>query len=192
MDVRILAATNKDISSMIKTGEFREDLYYRMAVIPLRIPPLRERREDIRLLVEHFVVHYHDGRRPAIRIGEEAMELFMEYGWPGNIRELKNLIERLSILKAGEVIEPDDLPMEFLAPSPSGEAIVDELDYRASKRKVLEEFHRKIVTTSLARHGGNVSRASESLGLARGNFQRIMKQYGMNSSDFRGEGQAGA
>jgi DNA-binding NtrC family response regulator len=188
-DARIVAATNKEISDLIRKGAFREDLYFRLAVIPIRIPPLRERTEDIRLLADHFIRRFNDGRKPVIRIGREAMEALMLYGWPGNVRELRNLIERLSILKAGTTIAPEDLPAEFHSP----EALTARtegrgLDYQAAKQKVLEEFHRRIVANALKEHGGNVSKSSESMGLDRGNFQRIMRRYGLQSSDYRGDG----
>jgi DNA-binding NtrC family response regulator len=188
-DARIVAATNKDISDLIKKGAFREDLYFRLAVIPVRVPPLRERREDIRLLADHFIRHFDDGRRPVIRIGAEAMEALEQYGWPGNVRELRNLIERLSILKPGKLIAPEDLPSEFHGPEDlAARAEGRGLDYQVAKQKVLEQFHRRIVAVALEKYGGNVSRASESLGLDRGNFQRIMRRYGMQSSDYRSEG----
>lgn len=190
VDVRIVAATHREIPSLIRNGEFREDLYYRMAVIPLRIPPLRERKEDIRPLTEHFVRAFGDGRRPGIRFGAEAMDAMMEYDWPGNVRELRNLVERLSILKAGAVVTPGDLPFEVRAPGSPGIETDEESGYQERKRRILEEFHRKIVSAALTKHGGNVSRASGALGLARGNFQRLMKRYGLHSSDFRGDGQA--
>ncbi|MEW6719750.1 MAG: sigma-54 dependent transcriptional regulator [Thermodesulfobacteriota bacterium] len=185
VDVRIIAATNKEISSLMKNGEFREDLYYRMAVIPIRIPPLRERKEDLRMLTEHFVSRFQDGKRPAIRIGDQAMETLMRYDWPGNIRELKNLVERLSILKAGEIIAPGDLPPEFHSSPSCVEGDEDGLDYQKLKQKTLEDFHRRIVADALTKYGGNVSRASGALGLARGNFQRIMRRYGFQSSNYR-------
>jgi DNA-binding NtrC family response regulator len=188
-DTRIVAATNKDIDDMIRKGAFREDLYFRIAVIPVHIPPLRERREDIRPLAEHFIRHFDDGRRPVIRIGGGAMEALERYNWPGNVRELRNLVERLSILKPGKAIAPEDLPAEFHGPEElATRAEGQGLDYQAAKQKVLEHFHRRIVAAALEKHGGNVSRASESLGLDRGNFQRIMRRYGLQSSDYRGEG----
>jgi two-component system nitrogen regulation response regulator NtrX len=186
-DARIVAATNKDISELTRKGAFREDLYFRLAVIPVHVPPLRERREDIPLLAAHFIRHFDDGRKPVIRIGAEAMEALTRYGWPGNVRELRNLVERLSLLKAGKTIAPEDLPAEFHTlefPVPRNGS---EFDYQNAKRKVLEEFHRRIVASALEKHGGNVSRASESLGLDRGNFQRIMRKYGLHSSDYRVE-----
>lgn len=188
-DVRIVAATNKDLSALIGKGEFREDLYFRLAVIPIHAPPLRERKEDIPLLAEHFIKMFFAGKTPGIRISKEAGSLLCQYTWPGNVRELKNLLERLAILNPGEVIMPVDLPAEFHAPgalaAQPDEAI---LNYRMAKQKVLQEFHRGFVEAALKKHGGNVSKASESLGLDRGNFQRIMRRYGLQASDYRDEG----
>jgi DNA-binding NtrC family response regulator len=188
-DARILAATNKDIPELIKKGAFREDLYFRLAVIPIRVPPLRERREDIRLLAEHFIRLFNDGRRPVIRIGTEAMEVLTRYGWPGNVRELKNLIERLSILRAGKTITPEDLPPEIHGSvPPTAWTQGNGHDYQKAKEKLLEEFHRRIVAGALKEQGGNISKASGSLRLDRRNFQRIMRKYGLQSSDYRVEG----
>ena len=188
-DVRVVAATNKDLSALIRKGEFREDLYFRLAVIPIRVPPLRERKEDILLLTEHFIKMFFPGKIPGIRFTKEALCLLCRYAWPGNVRELKNLLERLAILNQGKVIAPVDLPAEFHAPGALG-AQPDEaiLDYRTAKQKVLEEFHRGFVEAALKKHGGNVSKASESLGLDRGNFQRIMRRYTLQASDYREEG----
>jgi two-component system response regulator HydG len=188
-DVRVVAATNKDLSALIRKGEFREDLYFRLAVIPIRVPPLRERKEDILLLTEHFIKMFFPGKTPGIRFTKEALCLLCRYAWPGNVRELKNLLERLAILNQGKVIAPVDLPAEFHAPGALG-AQPDEaiLDYRTAKQKVLEEFHRGFVEAALKKHGGNVSKASESLGLDRGNFQRIMRRYTLQASDYREEG----
>jgi len=188
-DVRIVAATNKDLSSLIRKGEFREDLYFRLAVIPIRVPPLRERREDIPILTAHFLKMLFAGKSPEIRFEKEAISLLMEYDWPGNVRELKNLLERLAILKQGKVITPKDLPAEFHALEivvPQSDAGI--LNYREAKEKVLQEFHRGFVETTLKKHGGNVSKAAESLGLDRGNFQRILRRYGFHASEYRDEG----
>jgi len=197
-DVRIVAATNKDLSAMIRRGEFREDLYFRLAVISIRVPPLRERREDIPLLVEHFLRRFSSGNDPEMRFSDDALGLFQGYSWPGNVRELKNLVERFAILKRGKVIAPADLPPEFL---PAGFEPADSLepetplppagngspDYRAAKQRCLKEFDRRLVEEALMKHEGNVSRASESVGLDRANFQRIMRRCGIQSSGFRGE-----
>jgi DNA-binding NtrC family response regulator len=188
-DVRVVAATNKDLSALIRNGDFREDLYFRLAVIPIHAPPLRERKEDIPILAEHFLKMFFAGKATEIHFSKEAANLLFHYAWPGNVRELKNLLERLAILKPGKVIAPVDLPAEFHAPG-ALDAEPDEaiLDYRLAKQKVLEDFHRGFVEAALKKHGGNVSKASESLGLDRGNFQRIMRRYGFQASDFRDEG----
>lgn len=189
VDVRIVAATNRDISGMIRSGEFREDLYFRLSVIPIRVPPLRERRKDIPILVEHFIKRVSGGKAPETRFTADAMELLVQYDWPGNVRELKNILERLAILKRGKLIAPEDLPAEFRAKATVVVQAEGEVqDYRMEKQKLLKEFHRRIVETALKKHGGNVSKASESVGLDRGNFQRIMRRYGLQSSEYREDG----
>lgn len=185
VDARIVAATNKDLSAFIKSGRFREDLFYRLSVIPVRIPPLRDRREDIRVLAEHFLAHFGEGRDARTRIGRDAMDALERYGWPGNVRELKNLVERLCILMPGKTIAPDDLPREIVGDSPGSACIGPGLTYQEAKSRVLEEFHRKVVGEALVEQGGNVSRAAESLGMDRGNFQRLMRRYGIQASEFR-------
>jgi DNA-binding NtrC family response regulator len=187
VDVRIVAATNKDLAALLKEGIFREDLFYRLAVIPIMVPPLRERKEDIKLLTEHFVSFYSDGKVPVIRFGKEAMAILVQYHWPGNVRELKNLLERLSILKAGKTIAPGDLPGDLVGDDHAIASIETGLSYQEARNRVLEQFHRKIIGNALKENGGNVSRASESLGVDRGNFQRLMRRYGIQSAEFRDE-----
>ncbi|NNG46836.1 MAG: sigma-54-dependent Fis family transcriptional regulator [Deltaproteobacteria bacterium] len=187
VDVRIVAATNKDLATLLKEGIFREDLFFRLAVIPIMVPPLRERKEDIKLLAEHFVSFYSDGKVPAIRFGKEAMEILVQYPWPGNVRELKNLTERLSILKAGKTIAPGDLPKDLVGEDHMVPSVEAGLSYQEARNRVLEQFHRKIIGDALKENGGNVSRASESLGVDRGNFQRLMRRYGIQSAEFRDE-----
>jgi DNA-binding NtrC family response regulator len=187
VDVRIVAATNKDVSALIRRGDFREDLYYRLAVIPIRVPPLRERKEDIPLLVEHFTSRFGVPKEREIRFSTEAMEILSSYSWPGNVRELQNLVERLTILKPGKNIAPEDLPGEiasgFFSVDPTGSGI----GYHEARRRLLDDFHRKIIDKALTDHDGNVSKASDSLGMDRGNFQRLLRRYGIRSSEFRGD-----
>jgi two-component system response regulator HydG len=184
VDVRVLAATNKDLHKLIENGDFREDLFFRLAVIPIRVPALRERKEDIRLLAEHFVGMFAAGKEKEIRFTREAMELLTDYHWPGNVRELKNLVERLVILKAGQTISPDDLPGEMinmLSPAQTASGS----NYQDAKQKVLDDFNRQVIGASLKENEGNVSKAAESLGMDRGNFQRLMRRYNIQSSAFR-------
>jgi len=187
VDARILAATNKDLTALLKNGRFREDLFYRLAVIPIQVPPLRARKDDIKHLVEHFINFYSDGKAPVIRIGKEAMEILLQYHWPGNVRELKNLLERICILKAGKTIAPEDLPRDLIGEGHTVPAREGSLNYQEAKNRVLEQFHKRIIGDALRENGGNVSRASESLGVDRGNFQRLMRRYGIQSSEFRAE-----
>ncbi len=187
VDARILSATNKEMGKLLKEGRFREDLYFRLAVIPIRVPPLRDRKEDIRQLTDHFCSFFSDGKEIGIRFGKEAMEILMRYHWPGNVRELKNLVERLSILKAGRTIGTGDLPVDMIGEADDMPSVQPGILYQEAKEKVLEQFHKRIIGTALTEHEGNVSRAAESLGMDRGNFQRLMRRYGIHSADFRDE-----
>ncbi|MBI5576500.1 MAG: sigma-54-dependent Fis family transcriptional regulator [Deltaproteobacteria bacterium] len=185
VDTRIVAATNKDLPALIKHGDFREDLYYRLAVVPIRVPPLRERREDIPLLAGHFTGKYAVPKQREIRFADETLETLGSYAWPGNVRELKNLVERLTILRPGRTIGPDDLPAEMTSGSSAFDAIAPGAGYQEAKQRMLDDFHRKFIDKALTEHGGNVSRAAESIGMDRGNFQRLLRRYGVRSSAFR-------
>src|SRR5581483_2672542 len=116
VDVRVVAATNRDLPGLIKQGHFREDLFYRLNVIHLTVPPLRERREDIPYLVSHFLAHFRDVNRSVVSsVAPEAMQLLTQYSWPGNVRELENVMERLVVTGTRETITADDLPREVRA-----------------------------------------------------------------------------
>jgi transcriptional regulator with PAS, ATPase and Fis domain len=168
VDVRVIAATNKDLQTEVKAGRFREDLYYRLQVIPITITPLRERRSDIPLLIEHFLRQHNESRPYPISISEEARVLLWEYDWPGNIRELENVIERTVILSDAPVIRPDALPANirsFLSekkiPTPS---LGDEgMDLNAA----VEEFENRMIDEALRRTNGNKQAAARLLGLKR-------------------------
>jgi transcriptional regulator with PAS, ATPase and Fis domain len=168
VDVRVIAATNKDLQAEVKAGRFREDLYYRLQVIPVTIAPLRERRSDIPLLIEHFLRKHNENRPFPISISEEAMVLLWEYDWPGNIRELENVIERTVILSDAPVIRPDALPANirsFLSekkiPTPS--LSEDGMDLNAA----VEEFENRMIDEALRRTNGNKQAAARLLGLKR-------------------------
>lgn len=186
VDVRILAATNKDLESETKEGRFREDLYYRLNVIPLHLPPLRDRREDIPLLIDHFLNKYAKRREtPLPVITQEAMDIIMVYEWKGNVRELENLIERLFTLKAGEVVTPDDLPDRFLgeraertkdkiADSDIAGAVVtrDGIDIN----EVLENLEKDLIMQAMRLSGGVKSKAAELLNLNRTTLVEKLKK----------------
>ena len=148
VDVRILAATNKDLEKETKEGKFREDLFYRLNVIPLHLPPLRERVEDIELLIVHFIEEFSRKRKgEPLTFAPEAMDCMLGYGWPGNVRELENLIERLSILVSGKIVNVFDLPEKF------HHMTLAEREHRAASPLAIS--HTSLASTSpMARPGG--------------------------------------
>ncbi|MEW6272454.1 MAG: sigma-54 dependent transcriptional regulator [Thermodesulfobacteriota bacterium] len=169
VDVRIVAATNKDLEREIAAGRFREDLYYRLNVVPISMPPLRERRSDVPLLVEHYLErHTRRHHREGVRVTEEAMVHLWEYDWPGNVRELENLLERLVILCEGEVVRAEDLP-PALRTFISRRAIPDVKLSEAGVdlNSVVEEFENGLIRKALDRTGGNKQAAARLLGVNR-------------------------
>jgi len=190
VDVRIIAATNRDLESLVEEGRFREDLYYRLNVIPIKLPPLRERKDDIPLLVEHFI-EKHATRKNRLRpeITPEIMNAFMEYDWPGNVRELENIIERLSILASGRKVEFSDLPDRFKmmckGKSDSAEIQSDLLQTieLSSKgidlNKIIDEIETKLILQALEMTGGNKTKAARLLGLNRTTLIEKIKKKGL-------------
>jgi two-component system nitrogen regulation response regulator NtrX len=178
VDVRVIAATNKDLSGLVKSGAFREDLYYRLNVFPIYLPPLRERREDIPELIEHFIRKYclKNNRKP-VEMSADALELMQNYSWPGNIRELQNLIERLLILGNQSMIRKKDLP-DYLMASPElkAETSPDKHDLKTFK----EMAERKYIQHCLDQCNGNVSETARLLGIERTNLHKKMKALGIH------------
>ena len=174
-DARVLSATNKNLSEEIRRGAFREDLFFRLAVVPVSVPPLRERREDVPLLARHFLrqASLRFGRKPK-SLSAAAGEALVGYRWPGNVRELKNLVERLMILCPSEEIRREDLPAEII----EGEAAAA-LPADAPLRDAREDFERRYILASLRRHRGNVSRTADALQIERSNLYRKLKSYGI-------------
>jgi two-component system response regulator HydG len=172
VDMRIIAATNKDLAARIQERSFREDLFYRLAVIPIQLPPLRERREDIPLLAEHFLRRAADAAgKPVQGFTPEAMAALLRHPWPGNVRELENVIERAVILTAGAQILPDALLLETsLAPPPSA------LLAQASRRPTLDELTAEYVALVLREVGGDKDKAAEILGVSKRTLYRWQRQ----------------
>jgi DNA-binding NtrC family response regulator len=163
VDVRVLAATNKDLTKAIQAGQFREDLYYRLNVVPLQIPPLRERRQDIRPLVQHFLQRL--GASPRLIITPEAFRALESYDWPGNVRELENALERAMIFHRGDAITLADLPETIRAPKTKEAA---SLAMRMPEAGLsLEEVERELILRALQKHEWNQSRAARYLGITR-------------------------
>jgi two-component system nitrogen regulation response regulator NtrX len=179
VDVRVLAATNKDLQAEIRAGNFREDLFFRLNVIPIFVPPLRERPEDIPLLVEHFVADFAlaEGKR-AKTITPGAMARLKMYRWPGNIRELRNVIERVVIMAPDDEISEHDLA--FLAGDTHAEKAVDDPAVPAVPLySARDQFERDYILRELARQQGNISRTAEVLGVERSNLYRKMRAFGI-------------
>jgi two-component system response regulator AtoC len=174
VDVRVLAATNRDLPVMVSTGRFREDLYYRLKVVTIHLPPLRERRDDIPLLVEHLVrrAAQQCGKRVS-GVSEGALALLRAYHWPGNIRELAHVLERTVALAQRSVIGIDDLPQDLHAPGPAG---TDDL---LTDRPTLEELKRRYIRRVLEESRGNVSHAATTLGIDRRSLYRMLQRYGI-------------
>ncbi|MBH0203144.1 MAG: sigma-54-dependent Fis family transcriptional regulator [Nitrospira sp.] len=177
-DVRFVAATNKDLKAAIQDGRFRQDLFYRLNVITLTLPPLRQRVDDLPLLVGHFVSRHGAsmGRRPFI-VSHDAMDLIREYHWPGNVRELENVLIRAITLCDGHCIEPQHLGLTIRRKLPIETDLVqeDNLNYHA----VMELYSRKLIEEALRRTGGHQTKAAELLGLQRTYLTRLIKQRGV-------------
>jgi len=174
VDVRVIAATNKDLEGEVKAGRFREDLFYRLNVVPITIPPLRQRKEDIPLLAEHFLRIYTEKNRRMIRGFEpDVMSAFVNYEWPGNVRELENIVERTVIMCRGETISSNDLP-SFI-----GALQRDENGLEMPGATSLREVERVAILRTLRQTGGNRTRAAKILGITRKTLQNKIKEYGI-------------
>jgi two-component system nitrogen regulation response regulator NtrX len=179
VDVRLIAATNKVLEDEIRHGRFREDLYFRLAVIPIEVPPLRERRGDVPELIEYFLAHYARelGRRPK-RLSPEAMARLEDHAWPGNVRELRNLVERLVIMVEGDEIGVRDLPAPLRGDAGQADpAPVDTGD--GTLRAARAAFEKHFIAAKLRGVDGNVTRAAELLGLERSHLYRKLRAYGL-------------
>jgi DNA-binding NtrC family response regulator len=178
-NVRVLAATNEDLAKSVKAGKFREDLWFRLRVVPVRLPPLRERREDIPALVEHFVKkHALRLSRPPLQPDAEAMRALLEYPWPGNIRELEHAIERALLLARGEALARADLPPEIASPAQENGASGE-----GYYRRARDAWERKFFEDLLREAGGSVARAAELAGIHRSTLYEKLTRYGLVGKD---------
>ncbi len=184
VDLRVIAATNRDIKGLIEEGGFREDLFYRLSVVVIDVPPLRERVKDIDLFVAAFVADFSESMGKGVRgISEEAMRLLRGYGWPGNVRELRNVIERAVILCEGEEIEPRHLPAEIVErqriprPIPGLELSLGEEGI--DLKRTVAEFEKRMIEEALQKTGGNQSQAARLLGISRDILRYSLQKYNL-------------
>jgi DNA-binding NtrC family response regulator len=179
IDVRVIAATNADILQQIHAGEFRRDLYYRLNVVPLELPSLAQRTEDIEHLIKHFLAIFADTYSiVAPRFSKSALKMLKAYSWPGNIRELRNLCERLSILLAGRTIEPENLPLEFIRTGDTAKTTGFTLPETGLELDALEA---NLIHQALSRTQGNRSKSARLLGLSRDTLIYRMQKHGVAS-----------
>jgi len=174
-DVRIIAATNRELAEMVKEGSFREDLYYRLNVIPLEIPPLRDRKEDVPLLLEYFIKKFAEKmKREKLKIDESAMQCLVNYSWKGNIRELENLVERMVILSRGSEIKLDDLPKEVKVKEDKESPF-----YLPDDGIKLDEVEKDLIAQAMHRTGYNQTKAAKLLGISRHTLLYRLEKYEM-------------
>ncbi len=177
VDCRMVAATNRNLEAEVKAGRFREDLYYRLNVIRLSVPPLRDRKEDVRPLAEAFVARFaRELRRPPLALPARTVSLLEAYAWPGNVRQLRNVMERAAVLAPGSAVTPEVLPPELLADATAdGAAAAGDLPLKHA----LAAFRREYVARALARAGGNQTKAAAMLGLQRSFLNRLVHRLGL-------------
>jgi DNA-binding NtrC family response regulator len=201
VDVRLIAATNRDLLKEVAQGGFREELYYRLNVLPITLPPLRERQKDIPLLANHFVTKFNERLRKAVAgLSAEAMEALLNYPWPGNIRELENVLERTILLLDGPVIRECDLPASLKAAGPLGtgasaaigasSALPSATSLRGGPsslkevvRQETERVEREMIVRALDQTGGNVTQAARQLKISRKSLQNKMKEFGLRDKE---------
>jgi DNA-binding NtrC family response regulator len=186
VDVRVVCATHRDLEEEIEAGRFREDLFYRLKVVEIELPPLRERIEDFAALSDRFltlVAERLDREKKAL--GTAALARLARHGWPGNVRELRNVLERAAVLSAGPEIAEEDLQL----PPESDEAAVLspdlELPFADAKRQTVESFERQYLSQALREHEGNVSRTATAIGMVRQSLQQKIRELGLKVEEFR-------
>jgi two-component system response regulator HydG len=175
VDVRVLAATNADLAQKVRDGQFREDLYYRLKVVTLELPPLRERRSDIKLLIEHFLRHFAQVHGKDVEsIDRDALVALVRYDWPGNVRELKNAVESMVVRARGNILTRNDLPPEVWAPLPQ-----DQDGWQFLSGRTAEEVERNHLRVTLELTQGNRQKAAKTLGISERTLYRKIKEFGL-------------
>jgi two-component system response regulator PilR (NtrC family) len=192
IDIRLIAATNRNLKTMVANGEFREDLFYRLNIVPIHLPTLRERFDDLPILVAHFLrVHSEEIGKEVRGLSPAAMAVLKQYPFPGNIRELENIIERAVVLAKEDFIQPGDLEISESIMEDLSSAMdrvpgsADEL--KLMKKKLREDsvrpLERAFIISALERNGWNITKAAEEVGMLRPNFQALLKKHGISTND---------
>jgi len=188
LDVRVVAATHRDLESEVEAGRFREDLYYRLKVVTIEVPPLRERRRDIPALAERFLQQLSTRlTRPKKTLTEGALAKLCDYAWPGNVRELKNAIEQAAVLSAGAEIGADELELGRRKPRGARSMPDRDLPFAEAKRLAVEEFEKGYLVRALEAHEGNISRTAEAIGMVRQSLQQKLRELGIKAKEHGGE-----
>jgi DNA-binding NtrC family response regulator len=178
VDFRLIAATNRDLEREVMEGRFREDLYYRLKVVTLRIPPLRERPGDLQQLSDHFLgIFCQEHGKPTKRLSPEALEMLARYPWPGNVRELRNVMESVVVFHQGEVVQPADLPMEVRESTALSVAAGGPVQAVGAETRTMADIERQAILETLARTGGHRAKAADLLGIGLRTLQRKLKEY---------------
>ena len=187
VDVRIIAATNSDLEALVAAGDFREDLFYRLNVIDLEVPPLRDRREDIPLLIDFFFRKYcQENDKPAYRFSSEALKILIDYRWPGNVRELENVVERAVVLANGDVLGPDLLPQSVTNPPSRFSTFASlDMDKDSSLFDIVEAFERRTIIERLEQTGWSQTEAAETFHIPLSTLNQKIKRHGINSKKKR-------
>ncbi|MFO8082939.1 MAG: sigma-54 dependent transcriptional regulator [Desulfobacterales bacterium] len=187
VDVRIISSTNQDLKAKIKTGQFREDFYYRINVLPIELPPLRRRREDIPLIANHLLEkHCRELKKPLKKISVELMDIFLKRTWEGNIRELENVILQGILFSGTDEIKASDVGLEKgVAPNKEAQSGIKEIPYKIAKEEILRRFNADYIGHYLHKCRGNVTRAAKLCGLERQALQQIMRRYDIRANNFR-------
>jgi two-component system response regulator AtoC/two-component system nitrogen regulation response regulator NtrX len=187
VDVRIISATHKDLMSEMEKENFRQDLYYRLKVIDVLLPPLRERREDIPVLVEHYIREFSARHNKKVEgIDSDSLKQMMDFHWPGNIRQLVNILERAVVLASGPVVKKEDLPEDLNLRSRFSESFLDELmhlPFKQAKERIATHFMKEYLTRKLHDNEGNISHTAAELGIHRQSLQMMLRRLGINARD---------
>ncbi|MGK5095191.1 sigma-54 dependent transcriptional regulator [Deltaproteobacteria bacterium TL4] len=188
VDIRVIAASNADLKQLSEEGKFRSDLYYRLNVFSIHIPPLRERREDIALLVDEFLKRYNQHYPKSISgMSPDVEAAFDQYGWPGNIRELENIIERAFILESSSVLTPESLPHDLISSDEINVRLpVDTgLNLAKAREKAVDNFERQYLKELLAAHQGRINNSAQTAGITTRQLHRMLSKYGINKEEFK-------